>query len=200
MNLYKYRSLNDWKYIFDIFLHKRLYSARYQDLNDPMEGYYTFASGDDISSAYSRQISDEKDEWRLCSLSSECRSTLMWSYYGGGHSGIAIGISRPRKRPNIRIEQVRYDNTVSLSVNPDYSPQEAAIEILSQKLYSWKHESEYRIFSRNEFIKVNIKEVLLGCKIAKDDEALIRKFVEGLRPEIEIRKLRKTKLIADYGS
>lgn len=200
MNLYKYRSLNDWKFIFDIFLHKRLYAARYKDLNDPMEGYYTFASGRDVSSTYSRQISSEKDEWRLCSLSAEYRSTLMWSYYGGGHSGIAIGVSRPRKKPNCQIEKVRYDNTISLNRNQIISPRDAAVEILSQKLYSWKHEKEYRVFTRDQFIRVSIKEVLLGCKIAKDDEALIRKFVEGLKPEIEVRKVRKTELIADYGS
>lgn len=199
MNLYKYRSLDGWKFIFDILLHKRLYAARYKDLNDPMEGYYTFASGKNVSSAYSEEISSAKNEWRLCSLSSEYRSTLMWSYYGGGHSGIAIGISKPRKKPNVLIERVRYDNTVSLSGDPNYSPSDAAIEILSQKLYSWHHEKEYRIFSRDEFIKVSIREVLLGCKIANDDEALIRKFVEGLRPEIEIRKLRRSELIADYG-
>ena len=60
MNLDKYRSLDGWKFIFDILLHKRLYAARYKDLNDPMEGYYTFASGKNVSSAYSEEISSAK--------------------------------------------------------------------------------------------------------------------------------------------
>ncbi len=199
MNLYKYRSLDDWKFVFDIFLHKRLYAARYKDLNDPMEGYYSFASGNAVSTAYSERISSEKNRWRLCSLSAEHRSTLMWSYYGGGHSGIAIGISRPRKKEDIHIEKVRYDNTISIEGAEFEAPRDISVKVLSQKLHSWRHEKEYRIFSREQFIRVNIKEVILGCKIAKDDEALIRKLVEGLKPEVKIQKMKKSGLIADYG-
>ena len=36
--LYKYRSLDNWKFVLDIFLNKRLYAASFYDMNDPMEG------------------------------------------------------------------------------------------------------------------------------------------------------------------
>ena len=190
--------MDDWKFIFDIFLHNRLYAARYKDLNDPMEGYYTFASGRAVSLAYSQQLRSEKDEWRLCSLSAEHRSTLMWSYYGGGHSGIAVGVTLPSTIRGSQIKEVTYDNTVSLN-RKKISPRAAAVKVLSQKLYSWRHEKEYRVFSRRQFIEVRINEILLGCRIAKDDEALIRKLVEGIKPRIDVRKLRRAELISDYG-
>ena len=40
--LYKYRSLDNWKFLLDILINKRLHAARFQDLNDPMEGRYYY--------------------------------------------------------------------------------------------------------------------------------------------------------------
>lgn len=45
MLLYKYRSIENFQFFVDIILNKRLYAARYLDLNDPMEGHYIYADG-----------------------------------------------------------------------------------------------------------------------------------------------------------
>ena len=40
--LYKYRSLTNLKRLIEIVLESKLYASRYKELNDPMEGYYTY--------------------------------------------------------------------------------------------------------------------------------------------------------------
>lgn len=44
--LYKYRSLDNFKFFIDIILNNRLYAAKYKDLNDPMEGQYYYQNGE----------------------------------------------------------------------------------------------------------------------------------------------------------
>lgn len=203
MLLYKYRSLKEWNFVLDILAHKRLYAASFLDLNDPMEGYYRYATDVRTSTAYERydrEIRAAKAEWRICSLSEEPRSTLMWSYYAGGHKGLVIGVERPAPCAERCVRKVFYDNTLTLSGTGD-SPDDAAVRILSQKLYSWAHEAEHRVFSKTKtpFIPVKVKELLIGCRATKDDEELIRSVAEPLIPDVEIRKLKKSELIADYG-
>jgi hypothetical protein len=36
--LYKYRSVENWKFLEDIFSNRRLFAATFRSLNDPMEG------------------------------------------------------------------------------------------------------------------------------------------------------------------
>ena len=40
--LYKYRSLSNLKRLIEIVLDGKMYASRYKDLNDPMEGYYSY--------------------------------------------------------------------------------------------------------------------------------------------------------------
>ena len=37
---YKFRNLNSIRHFLDILVNNRLYAARYDELNDPMEGAY----------------------------------------------------------------------------------------------------------------------------------------------------------------
>jgi hypothetical protein len=109
--LYKYRSFENWRLLVDILVNHRLYAAPFKDLNDPMEGRYYFFS-DELSKAFRRLVPARKDEWRICSLTSNPSSTLMWSYYSGGHTGVVLGLTvlLPPSRA-FRIEQVRDDTT-----------------------------------------------------------------------------------------
>jgi hypothetical protein len=90
--LFKYRSIQNWKFLLDIFLSKRFYAAAYRELNDPMEGRYYYHS-DTVSQEFRRALRNQKREWRICSLSKNHRNTLMWSYYADGHRGISIGVT-----------------------------------------------------------------------------------------------------------
>lgn len=198
--LYKYRSLTNWKLVLDILIHSRLYAASFLDLNDPMEGYYSYATDRTVSGHFDEKIRREKAKLRICSLTAQPYSTLMWSYYAGGHAGIVIGVDEIANRSSRRTEVVRYDNYVTLGETPTRTARETAIEILSQKLWSWRHEAEHRVFSRGCFVPVTIRLLLLGCNISKEDEGLLRRLVEGLRSGVEVRKVRASELVADYAS
>lgn len=40
MHYYKFRSLQNLRFFLDIIINERLYAAKYDELNDPMEGAY----------------------------------------------------------------------------------------------------------------------------------------------------------------
>jgi hypothetical protein len=90
--LYKYRSLGNWKFVLDILLNKRLYAASFATLNDPMEGRY-FYFKDEVTRQFRAAILYQKTGWKICSLSKTATNTLLWSYYAGGHTGIAVGVA-----------------------------------------------------------------------------------------------------------
>ena len=57
--LYKYRDLKDFRFFIDIILNNRLYAAAYTNLNDPMEGYYRYTTGEPTEEVL-EQIKGEK--------------------------------------------------------------------------------------------------------------------------------------------
>ena len=210
--LYKYRTLENWKFFLDIIVNNRLFAASYLSLNDPMEGYYKFASEKVLSDKYiealqqdrgasglEREIRRKKRLLRICSLSEQPRSTLMWSYYAGGHTGVAVGVKRPTRHGRKRVEPVLYDNTMTLQPS-DLTGEirDVAVNILTRKLYSWSHEKEHRVFTEKDFVPVKIKEVLLGCKISTDDKKMVHRVVEKFCSDVKVRKLRRSELSKDY--
>jgi len=193
--LFKYRSLENWKFIIDILLGQRLYAASFKSLNDPMEGRYHYR-GDEVSKAFDRSLKLSKDYWRICSLTTKPTSTLMWSYYGGGHTGVALGVVVPT-RSEQKVCPVRYDSEVF--IGPGHQkrrPRDVALEILSQKQQTWRHEEEVRVFSAKPFVKIQLASVLLGCQIAQADEDLLVRLVRATAPKASIRKLRRSNLDA----
>jgi len=76
--LFKYRSLDNWKYLVDILLEQRLWAAPFYSLNDPMEGRYRYY-GDEVRKAFRRAVHRSKEIWKICSLTTTPKNTLMWS-------------------------------------------------------------------------------------------------------------------------
>src|SRR5262249_6438004 len=106
---YKYRSLENWHFLLDIFLNKRLYAARFKSLNDPMEGQYYYVNGRARGLVRSA-IAARREQWNICSLTPHARSSLMWAYYANGHRGIAIGVELGRLRRGDIRRSVDYDS------------------------------------------------------------------------------------------
>src|SRR3990170_4726227 len=107
---YKYRSLDNWKFVIDIIVNSRLHAAPFQSLNDPMEGrYYYF--GDTVTQGFKKAIYESKMRRNICSLSQERASTLLWSYYAAGHTGVAFGVQVPNAsdKHKVEVRHVRYD-------------------------------------------------------------------------------------------
>jgi len=192
---FKYRSLDNWKFIVDIFVNSRLYAAQFKTLNDPMEGRYYY-KGDELSRAFRKMVREQKDELRICSLSRDPLNTLMWSYYAGGHTGIVLGfkIRSPRSR---LIKDVRYDS--KMKIGPQHAnlpPFELAQEILSQKQQNWIHEKEVRVFSRETFVPIELKEVRLGCKASSEDEELLKALLDKTNQGTKLIRVTRSQLDA----
>ena len=193
--LFKYRSVQNWKFLLDIFLNKRLYAATYKELNDPMEGRYYYYS-DEVSREFSRAIRAQKREWKICSLSRKHRNTLMWAYYAEGHRGIAIGIRVKNKRSMpYTVREVAYD--LEVGIDPETiqrGPEQIALHILSQKQIGWQHEDEVRVFTKNQFVDVEIQKVCFGCYTSPSDRELISALVKATAPKAQLVQLERRQL------
>lgn len=191
--LYKYRSLDNWKFVLDAIVHSRLYAATFDTLNDPMEGrYYYF--GRDVSSEFRRAIFESRLRRRICSLSKTRRNTLLWSYYGGGHKGIALGVQlQSNKHSQLAIRGVNYDNGIYVHGKAaSRSADAAALDILTQKQTGWKHEKEVRIFTDKSHVSVSVVELVLGCLIDPADEQLVTSVARKWHPRIRVTKLNRS--------
>jgi hypothetical protein len=161
-----------------------------------MEGrYYYF--GDTVTQGFRKAIYQSKRRRNICSLSQESASTLLWSYYAAGHTGVAFGVQVPNARDNhnVEVRHVRYDNGVYLGEdvvrrNPDI----VALDILTQKQLPWEHEKEVRVFAATSFVRVKIKELILGCNISQEDQELITVVARRWHPKISVTKLQRSSL------
>ena len=86
---YKYRSLEDFKFIVDILVNERLYATLYENMNDAMEGVY-YSIG--IPRSVLKDIKEEKKQLKICSLSKKCDVPLLWAHYANGSRGICVGL------------------------------------------------------------------------------------------------------------
>ena len=193
--LFKYRSIQNWKFLLDIFLNQRLYAATYKELNDPMEGRYYY-HGDLVSREFKRTLRSQKAGWKICSLSRNHRNTLMWSYYADGHRGIAIGIKvrKPRNNRYI-IRNIAYDMDIYLDNSKiQQGAEQVALHILSQKQLAWRHEDEVRVFTHEPFVDVDIRTVCFGYYMNPADRALITALAQLAAPKAEIVQLQRRQL------
>ena len=102
MILYKFKTLDPFVYIADLFLTRRLYYCpRPHELNDPLEGVLGMSITNPSSTSNFEQsldhavrswsaVDSEINRYRLCCFSATPEPLLMWSHYGNGHSGICL--------------------------------------------------------------------------------------------------------------
>ena len=193
---YKYRSLENWKFVLDIVVNSRLHAAPFPSLNDPMEGrYYYF--GDTVARGFRKAIHNSRLRHNICSLSETKANTLLWSYYAAGHTGVAFGVqvATAGTARNVEVRRVRYDS--GIYIGPEAVRRSAdlvALDILTQKQLPWEHEKEVRVFAATSFISVKLEELVLGCNISRADEELITAVTRRWHPRIRVTKLRRSSL------
>lgn len=179
--LYKYRSLENFKFFVDILLNNRLYAAQFKDLNDPMEGYYYYR----LNKSEQKRFNEENLYLRICSLSRKNDDELMWSHYAQGQRGVAIGVKTFDLQK--KIIPVQYNGFPEISF-PNINL-ETVKEIFSHKLPAWHYEEEVRIFlQRRMYFKVSIEEVITGRAMNTRDYSLITDLVKKINPNIKIIK------------
>lgn len=183
---YKFRSLNNIRHFLDILINRRLYAARYNDLNDPMEGAYLI----DKDNQYTiRLLKNEKYKTRVCSLSKDYKHTLLWSHYADGHKGCCFGIS-------LISENVVPINYVS-ELQPVHSDCDGRT-LLSYKSKLWEYEQEIRLFSKNSYCPVDIHQIIFGYKMPQKDYDFYERLVHSINPDIFVRKIKEEEIFTGF--
>ena len=173
---YKYRSIQDFKRFMDILVHNRLYATEFTNLNDPMEGVFTYSSN--VNSFIIGNLKSKKYKTKICSLSKIYNNGLMWSFYADEHKGCCLEVE-PIGKSWIKLEMDYSSNIYNLTEN-------SSIEnILSHKSIHWNYEEEVRFIKTldpikekiSPYLKVKIKRVFLGVRMSNKDKLLIQKIV-----------------------
>jgi len=193
--LYKYRQLEPWHYLLDILLHKRLHAAKFYQLNDPMEGIFTY-DPTLVNHNFIDDLIRGKDRLNICSLSSVHNSTLMWSYYAASHKGVVIALEvDPVTAPGVvAIDPVRYCSANRFKPFAGSIADVEARRILTRKLTPWRHENEVRIFTHATFVPISIRGIYLGCQMDGETERLFRALAEKVIPNVEVTKMERADL------
>lgn len=179
-NLFKYTSFS--VNTIDSLLNQYFYLAKKEQLNDPIELPNIEGVGDD-------ELIDSN--YRLCSLTNNDNSMLMWSHYAQEHQGIMIeywfGGEFPR---GVGVERVSYSDGLKRSKTEMFY---AFNQYLLTKNLDWQYEDEVRIFSNQvdkvgfelydypnenrEMINACISSITLGYKFPHDKRKLISNIV-----------------------
>lgn len=186
MLLYKYRSLQNFKYFVDIVLKNRIHAAPYFEMNDPMEGHFKNNLGDNFDD-FIQVIKDEKSGLKICSFSRNNNDPLMWSHYSDCQRGVVIGVEVDECKYDVRT--INYDGFYHLEYNNYNFALECAKNILCNKLKNWKYEEEMRIFvsGNSEFVYVKVVEVFLGSRVKNNDRELIKKLLFSINSKITVK-------------
>ena len=194
--LYRYRSLNgeSFKYTQDIFLRGRLFLGSASAMNDPSEGNCELelpgaplpptASQAEIygrgNQGWGLQLrhSQSLRSMRLVSFSASRTNPLLWAHYADSHRGICIGFSTASIPEFAEAVSVQYSTSTPIWRGDE---QDLTASVFSTKSLDWAYEEEWRIFStgRPHFpLKLSsISEVILGARIAPEDEAWVRDWL-----------------------
>jgi hypothetical protein len=176
--LYKYRGLTNLEFALDILVNHRIHAARYKDLNDPMEGQYEHIRGT-IPDWQIDEIFGQKNQYRLVALSEAFNNVLMWSYYADSHTGMVVGVEITQADA----QTVPIDYVENLKIELDHD--DIARRILSKKLQLWGHEREHRVFVREPFVSVDVRELYFGIgtrpMIKQLVTSIANKFCHGIR-------------------
>lgn len=103
MRAYKFRSAAKIEFALDIILRRRLYCGDWRSMNDPMEGLFMYPTRGDVPQVQERikGIGDAKSAYRVCSLSADFQSHLLWAHYASGFDGLAIEVELPDNDPDV---------------------------------------------------------------------------------------------------
>jgi hypothetical protein len=153
---YKFRSAAQIEYALDIIVNSRLRCSPWNKLNDPMEGMYAFnvpPGREHWAQRMVKGIADQKGQYKVCSLSSDFQSHLLWAHYAGGFDGVAIEVDLPDDDPRIR--DVEYRGVFAFcDMEKVVNEQHAAELILFSKYQEWAYEREIRILSNSDWYQL----------------------------------------------
>jgi hypothetical protein len=189
MLLYKYKPPGPFEHVADILINERLYCSPYYHMNDPFEGVFLESIEMDGSRFSVLSTPDDliaPEDYvvpRVCSLSSDCSSVLLWSFYAQRLEGVCFEIDCTGLEPSPH--EVKYPVEIPRFAEPGFAP--STVFALSHKREEWRFEQEYRLIALNEYVLVKgrIRRVMLGPRCNETIEMAIRRLAPA---ECEVRK------------
>ncbi len=182
---FKYRSLNDIKRFLQILIYSELYGAKYNELNDPMEGYFNYSPQIDLATR--KEMYSKRAKTFICSVSKKHNIGVMWSHYADEHRGCCIEFEVTSKWDKIEVEYL--DEMPELDTNSQIG------DILKCKSKQWEYEKEVRFIktvekedARRPKLKIKIKKIWLGARVDRNTISLINRLVEKLYPKPGVNK------------
>ena len=192
---YKYRSLENLERFLTIIIDRKLYGALYNEMNDPMEGYYQYNPSFD--NTIIDNIVNGKKRTYICSFSRSGNIGLMWTHYADENRGCCLEVEVTSK--TWRKKPIEYSEHM-----PELSLKTSVDDILGVKAKMWEYEQETRYLSPEipkgkdrPQLTVKIKRILVGCKVDRTRYTHLCKIIKALDKDIEIYKMRKSDL--NYG-
>lgn len=183
ITLYKFRSLNnkeDIDFVIDIFENNRLYAAKFNELNDPMEGVYL---SEGLTPEQLESMKEEKLKHGIVSLTKTNTDGFMWVFYADQCSGICIEVV-PDVTGGWHSREIRYDTSLPVikkGIKENYLSE--TDNILTRKLKRWSYEKEVRYLSddilldKDRYFPIKISRVFLGHKIGEIGRIIIKELV-----------------------
>lgn len=205
--LFKYSPFNI--NTIDALTNQYIYLASKEQLNDPIELPR-------LSKLDSSSLVDPTN-YRICSLSNNQNSMLMWSHYAQEHQGIMVEYWFGGEFPSgVGVAKIDYADDTKRNREKDLY---VFNQYLLTKNKEWEYESEVRIFSnqretvgfynysypindRNQ-INAHIRSITLGCKFPENKKRLIKNIVNSLnsnRKDHEPKVVLREALISDSNS
>lgn len=168
MIAYKFRSAAQAQFAFDILLNQRLFCAPLSSLNDPLEGVFGIVSsaGAPSSDNHFRDIRAAMKSYRICSLSADFQSHLLWAHYAGGFDGMAIEVELPDADP--LIQRVSYCGVFGmLRASEIADPDQSAREVLFSKYGEWSYEREVRVLTdqTHYLLPRSVRRIVVGHRM-----------------------------------
>lgn len=177
---FKYMSLSDLKRFLQILTYRELYAAKYNELNDPMEGFFNYSKQIDLATR--KAMYDKRAKTYICSLSKQKDIGIMWSHYANEHRGCCIELEVTSKWKKIEVEY--------LDKMPDLNTDTQIDKILKCKSKQWEYEQEVRFIKtvENEVakrpkLKIRIKKIWLGARVDRKTVSFLKGLVEKIYPE-----------------
>jgi hypothetical protein len=180
MTLFKYKAPTPFEHIADILINERLFCCPYYRMNDPFEGVFLESIEMDgarfsvLTTPDELMAPEDALEARVCSLSSDRSSVLLWSFYAQRLEGVCFEIDCSGLKPCP--QEVKYPTEIPKFAEAGFAP--TVLYALSHKRNEWRFEQEYRLISTDEYVSIKgrLRQVVLGPRCNETIATAIRKL------------------------
>lgn len=194
--LYKYRSLSNPKRFLEILVNNKLYGALFTELNDPMEGYFTYSPNLDKSTK--DRLKSARKSTYICSFSKRNNIGLLWAHYADEYKGVCIKL-KVKSAVWKRLE-VDYTET-KLRPNEKITN----TDLFKFKSAPWSYEEEVRYVNYPKagskqcarYLVVEIAAIYMGYKMDDKEFNMWKKVIKKIDERIDVKKIKKKDL--DFG-